>query len=185
MSAFASHVLMPAQCPDDVIAAVVAAMPQLSPEHVATVYAKLIRAAGTPPPADPAAYLILRKGRVVGFDFPERANTGKLAEDEALVPVSVASYSASYVAVDSDPLGQFLREVYDEALRAGTLFPGDTLRTLAFSEEAGELVKAVLDESPERVRHEAVQAAAMAARIALDGDGSVVEWRKAKGLAPL
>ena len=112
MSAFASHVLMPAQCPDDVIAAVVAAMPQLSPEHVATVYAKLIRAAGTPPPADPAAYLILRKGRVVGFDFPERANTDKLADDEVLVPVSVSGpnitpQEARYLiaCVERDPRG--------------------------------------------------------------------------------
>lgn len=144
----ASHVLIPTQCSDDVIAAIVAAMPRLTSEHVATVYAKLVRAAG------------------IAF------------KDS---PLTLPGESVEFL----DPLGDFLREVYDEAHRAAALFPGDTLRTLAFSEEAGELVKAVLDESPERVRREAVQTAAMAARIVLDGDGSVVEWRKAKGLAPL
>lgn len=82
-------------------------------------------------------------------------------------------------------LGLFLADVRKEAERARGLFPGDTLRTLAFAEEAGEVVKAVLDESPERVRKEAVQVAAMAARIVLDGDGSVVQWRADKGLAQL
>lgn len=79
----------------------------------------------------------------------------------------------------------FLAEVRNEILRARTLFPGDRIRGLALAEEFGELCKALLDESADRVHKEAVQTAAMAARIALDGDGSVREWRTEKGLDPL
>jgi Mg2+/citrate symporter len=57
--------------------------------------------------------------------------------------------------------------------------------TIALAEEFGELCKAVLDESAADVRKEAVQTAVMAARVAIDGDGSVCEWRAAKGLDPL
>lgn len=80
---------------------------------------------------------------------------------------------------------QFLAEVRAELTRARALFPGDRIMGLAMVEEAGELVKAMLDEPAAAVRKEAVQTAVMAARIALDGDGSVREWRAAKGLDPL
>jgi hypothetical protein len=43
----------------------------------------------------------------------------------------------------------------------------------------------VLDENSAQVRKEAVQTAAMAARLVLDGDGTVREWRDACGLDPL
>jgi hypothetical protein len=79
----------------------------------------------------------------------------------------------------------FLNEVRHEIMRARRLFPGDRIRGLAFGEEVGELFKAMLDESSSRVRKEAVQTAAMAARIALEGDGSVREWREEKGLDPI
>jgi hypothetical protein len=83
---------------------------------------------------------------------------------------------------EQSDVAAFLAEVEAELARARAKFPGDVVRTLAFSEEAGELVKAVLDEDAANVRKEAVQAAAMAARIVLDGDGSVTEWRERKGL---
>lgn len=79
----------------------------------------------------------------------------------------------------------FLAQVLDEVLRARAKFPGDRVMGLALAEEFGELIKAVLDESPERVRKEAVQTAAMCVRLVLDGDGSVKEWRAARGLAPM
>lgn len=44
------------------------------------------------------------------------------------------------------------------------------------------MCKAVLDESAECVRKEAVQTAVMAARVVIDGDGSVRAWRAEKGL---
>lgn len=80
---------------------------------------------------------------------------------------------------------EFLEAVRAEIARARDLFPGDELQTLAFNEEVGELNKAILDESPAAVRKEAIQVACMAARIVLDGDSSVVEWRKRRGLDPL
>lgn len=79
----------------------------------------------------------------------------------------------------------FLDEVRAELTRARTKFPGDRVMTVALAEEFGELCKAVLDEPAANVRKEAVQTAVMAARIVLDGDGSVTEWRAMRGLDPL
>ncbi len=89
------------------------------------------------------------------------------------------------VAQQSDPVEDFLDQVRAELTRARALFPGDRIMTLAMAEEVGELVKAVLDEPAANVRKEAVQTAVMAARVVLDGDGSVNDWRAAKGLDPL
>lgn len=84
------------------------------------------------------------------------------------------------IAVDA-----FLAEVRAEIVRARAKFPGDQIMTLAMAEEFGELCKAVLDEPAAEVRKEAVQAAAMAARVVLDGDSSVQAWRERKGLDPI
>lgn len=88
-------------------------------------------------------------------------------------------------ALQSDPVEDFLDQVRAELARARSKFPGDRIMTLAMAEEFGELVKAVLDEHSSDVRKEAVQTAAMAARVVLDGDASVNDWRAAKGLDPL
>lgn len=80
---------------------------------------------------------------------------------------------------------RFLAEVRAELMRARAKFPGDRIMGLALAEEFGELCKAMLDESAENVRKEAVQTAVMCARVVLDGDGSVIEWRKERGLDPL
>lgn len=79
----------------------------------------------------------------------------------------------------------FLAEVRAELNRARSKFPGDRIMTIALAEEFGELCKAVLDESAACVRKEAVQTAVMAARVVLDGDGSVKGWRAERGLDPL
>jgi len=84
-----------------------------------------------------------------------------------------------------DPVDAFLSEVRAEILRARTKFPGDRLMTVALAEEFGELCKAVLDEPRANVRKEAVQTACMCARVVLDGDGSVDDWRASKGLDKL
>ena len=73
-------------------------------------------------------------------------------------------------------LEQFLKDVAAEVERARSLFPVPDNQTLAFGEEAGELIRAVLERhygksGDEEVYTEAVQAAAMAARVVLDGDG--------------
>jgi len=107
---------------------------------------------------------------------------------------SYAEYGRRLAAIESstlpmqdnrDPVDVFLYEVRAELIRARTKFPGDRVMTVALAEEFGELCKAVLDESSDCVRKEAVQTAVMAARVALDGDGSVREWRKEHGLDEL
>jgi hypothetical protein len=86
---------------------------------------------------------------------------------------------------DDDEVKIFLNEVRAELRLARAKFPGDRVMTIALAEEFGELCKAVFDESAARVRKEAVQTAVMAARVVLDGDASVREWRHARGLDPL
>lgn len=81
----------------------------------------------------------------------------------------------------ADSIDQFLAEVRAEIARARAKFPGNSLQMVALTEEVGELAKALLDEPDENVRREAVQVAAMAARVALDGDASVVAHRARKG----
>ena len=84
-----------------------------------------------------------------------------------------------------DEIETFLAEVRAELIRARAKFPGDRIMTIALAEEFGELCKAVLDESAANVRKEAVQTAVMAARVVLDGDGSVRDWRRERGLDAL
>ena len=71
----------------------------------------------------------------------------------------------------------FLADVKAEVLRAHAKFPANKLASIALQEEVGELAKAVLDESPLRVREEAVQVACMAFRVGVEGDRSTDEHR--------
>lgn len=95
-------------------------------------------------------------------------------------PPAQAAADARDAGVDA-----FLADVRAEIIRARAKFPGARIMTVALAEEFGELVKAVLDESAANVRKEAVQTATMCARVVLDGDGSVDEWRAEKGLDAL
>lgn len=81
-----------------------------------------------------------------------------------------------------DPFAFFLREVEIEIRRGRAKFPGDRVTMVAFAEEFGEVAKALLDEPGAQVWQEAVQAATMAARIAIDGDSSVDGFRQERGL---
>lgn len=110
-------------------------------------------------------------------------------------PLDVAAYcafmfhhqwsTAPQPGDDANQIDSFLGEVRVEIVRARSKFPGDRIMTIALAEEFGELAKAILDEPAANVRKEAVQTATMAARVVLDGDGSVAEWRAARGLDPL
>lgn len=81
-----------------------------------------------------------------------------------------------------DPTDQFLAEVRAEIARARAKFLHNDLTMIALTEEVGELAKALLDESASRVRSEAVQVAAMAARVAIDGDASAEAYRATTAL---
>lgn len=100
-------------------------------------------------------------------------------------PIIILNDQSARISRQPDDLDEFLSKVRAEVIRARQLFPGDRIMTLALAEEFGELVKAVLDESSENVRKEAIQTAAMAARVVLDGDSSVIGWREDKGLDQL
>lgn len=76
-------------------------------------------------------------------------------------------------------------EISAELRRARTKFPGPDATLAALMEEVGEVAKATMDESRERVRKEAVQVAVMAIRLILDGDATLDEFRRSKGLDPL
>ena len=125
----------------------------------------------------------------------EKAVALGLAELERIDSVAQAGDSAEALRVElakgldaqhkKDPLDAFLADVRAEVLRAREKFPGDRIMLLALAEEFGELVKAALDEPSANVRKEAMQTAAMACRVVLDGDGSVDSWREEKGLDPL
>lgn len=92
----------------------------------------------------------------------------------------------------------FLNDVADEIVKARTKFPRNTIQMMALTEEVGELANALIEhrslvkkadasEDPDAelqrieasARHvwkEAVQTAAMAMRVAVDGDSSVGEY---------
>lgn len=76
-------------------------------------------------------------------------------------------------------------EISAELRRARAKFPGPDATLAALMEEVGEVAKATVDESRERVRKEAVQVAVMAIRLILDGDATLDEFRRSKGLDPL
>lgn len=78
-----------------------------------------------------------------------------------------------------------MMDIIEELARARRLFPGDNVTFLALSEEVGELAKALFEESRENVRKEAIQVAVMAVRIIMDGDCTLSDWRKMKGLDAL
>lgn len=78
-------------------------------------------------------------------------------------------------------IGQFLLEAKVETYRAKDLFPSSDGLMTALTEEVGELAKALMEESKDRVYEEALQVAAMACRVATEGDPTLDEVRKQRG----
>jgi NTP pyrophosphatase (non-canonical NTP hydrolase) len=74
---------------------------------------------------------------------------------------------------------RFLADVMDEVHRARKLFPTNAALMVALMEEVGELAKAMLDESDDRVRAEAIQVAGLAMRVAIEGDSTLAAVRSA------
>lgn len=85
--------------------------------------------------------------------------------------------------------GQFLDDVGDEIARARKLFPSSRLVLAALTEEVGELAQAMLKVAAgkwdaRRVYEEAVQVAAMAARVATEGDPSFTAYTEPDEAGP-
>lgn len=80
---------------------------------------------------------------------------------------------------------KIISAVRAELRRAREKFPQNDCMMTALTEEVGELAKALMDESSDRVIKEAVQVAVMAVRVATEGDDSVINLRSRKGLDPL
>lgn len=72
----------------------------------------------------------------------------------------------------------FFQSALEETERAVTKFPQPNASMCALAEEVGELAKALMDEPSERVWQEAIQVAAMAARVAVEGDPTIDPTRK-------
>lgn len=79
----------------------------------------------------------------------------------------------------------FLSQVADELHRARAKHPGDNATLAALTEEVGEVAEAMHDHDAAHVRHEAVQVAAMAMRLVLDGDYWMNMYRASRGLDPV
>lgn len=77
----------------------------------------------------------------------------------------------------ADASSPFLVAVAAEVVRARAKFPGANATMVALMEEVGELAKAMLDETPERIYAEAVQVACMAMRAAEEGDATLTDYR--------
>ena len=77
--------------------------------------------------------------------------------------------------------GLILQEIFVsiglELNRARAKFPSSECSMVALTEEVGELAKAMLDESQQRIYQEAVQVACMAIRVATEGDPSIENYR--------
>lgn len=80
---------------------------------------------------------------------------------------------------------ELAEEIERELAKARKKFPDSTCSMTALTEEVGELAKALLDESADRVRQEAVQVAVMAIRVATEGDASIDAYRVRRGLPAL
>ena len=78
--------------------------------------------------------------------------------------------------------GMSARKFFDlaerETARARELFPSSEGIFAALAEEVGELAQALLDKPWDQVVEEAMQVAAMAARVALEGDPTLSEVRE-------
>ena len=79
------------------------------------------------------------------------------------------------IAVDQIAIERFFYDLSTEFAGARAKFPQNRNQTVALMEEVGELANALLEHSygkgtPQQVYKEAIQVAAMAMRVALEGD---------------
>ena len=104
-------------------------------------------------------------------------NCGGLIRDHANVPDWVKRQLQGLSDVENERDMAFLQDVGDEVVRARQKFPSSNLVLAALTEELGELAQAMLKVAAgkwpeERIWEEAVQVAAVAMRVATEGDPS-------------
>lgn len=75
-------------------------------------------------------------------------------------------------------LDGFFLDVKKEIRRAEAKSPETDCLGLALMEEAGKVAKAMLSEKPLNIYKECVQTAAMALRVAVEGDPSTIPYRR-------
>jgi hypothetical protein len=73
---------------------------------------------------------------------------------------------------------EFVKAVEAELKRARKLFPGNNATCAAMIEEVGEVAKALMYEPWDCLIAEAVQVAAMAQRLATEGDATMYAFRE-------
>jgi len=129
------------------------------------------------PPAAPLGFQVLEANDPEAAGLPPAATPGELPpEHPAAEPAPeleappLHTEPAPPLEEGDEELGRFLADVFAEVHRDRRKFPDPVCLVLALTEEVGELAKAVLEEPADRVRSEAIQVAAVAARIALEGD---------------
>ncbi len=88
---------------------------------------------------------------------------------------------AEVVEREEDPVGAFMCDVTNEVIRAREKFPSPAGSMCALTEEVGEAAKALLDEPWAHVYTECVQVAAMAIRVAIEGDPTLYDIRSERG----
>lgn len=76
---------------------------------------------------------------------------------------------------------QFADAVQAEVARARKLFPDNEAVSHALTEEVGEVSKALMYESWDNLTKECIQVAAMAQRLAVEGDPTMREFRGKSG----
>ena len=86
--------------------------------------------------------------------------------------------------IENYELTYFQDRVEKEVKEACLNFPSPEALLCALVEEVGEVARACMDESCRRIYDECVQVAAMAARLAIENDPLLTEYRKKKNLLP-
>ena len=139
------------------------------------------------------AYKATNKGFVAGGDggYMDRPHDHEYARPEGADPscCELACYEDEGCMCDgcaAQPAPDQLREaaptlmaVHAEVGRARGLFPRPDGLLAALVEEVGEVARALLSESDQRVREECIQVAAMAIRLAEEGDPTLAALRAA------
>lgn len=87
-----------------------------------------------------------------------------------------------FLGVGLDP--DLHQAVNAELERARTKFPDSEGAMCALTEEVGELAKALLDESPSRIKAEGIQVICMVVRLLSEGDRTLDSYRAKRGQVP-